>query len=57
MRYCIVRFPDAVKSNSVYSRHDVYQSQKCSTSLWGKGFCSIGEVTYATAQYCACLCS
>lgn len=47
-----VRFPDAVKSNSVYSRTDVFSSEILS-KLWGKGFCTIGEVNYATAQYVA----
>jgi len=44
--------PDRVKSNSVYSRHDVYESG-CLSQLWGKGFVSIGEVTHESARYCA----
>lgn len=45
-----VDFSDKRKSNSMYSRHTIYQSEMLD-GLWGKGFCSIGEVNYATARY------
>lgn len=45
-------FDDRVKSNSVYSRSTVYESEMLNR-IWGKGFATIGEVTYASAQYCA----
>lgn len=47
-----LRFDDAVKCNSLYARTDVYTSEDLSR-VWGKGFCTIGEVTYASARYCA----
>lgn len=50
--YFGLSFPDMVKCNSVYSKHDVYSSEILS-GLWGKGFCSIGEVTFQSARYCA----
>jgi len=43
-------FDDKRKCNSVYSSHDLYESELLS-EVWGKGFCSIGEVTYASARY------
>lgn len=43
---------DKRKCNSVYSRDDIYESEKLN-ALWGKGGCRIGEVTYASARYCA----
>ncbi|AXH76603.1 MAG: replication initiator protein [Microviridae sp.] len=50
--YFGLSFPDAVKSNSVQSKYDIYKSEILS-ELWGKGFCSIGQVTYESARYCA----
>lgn len=50
--YFGLSFPDAVKSNSVYSKHDVFES-KLLSDCWGKGQCSIGSVTYESARYCA----
>jgi len=44
--------PDRVKSNSVYAKSDVYDSETI-RSLWGQGNISLGEVTYASARYCA----
>lgn len=44
--------PDKRKSNSVLSKHDIYQSETIN-KLWGQGFVSIGEVTYESARYCA----
>lgn len=46
------RFADAVKSNSIYSAFDLYESATLS-DLWGKGICSFGEITYSSARYCA----
>lgn len=43
---------DRVKCNSVFSRHDVFTSETVSR-FWSKGFHTIGEVTYASARYCA----
>lgn len=43
---------DRVKCNSLYSRDDIYKSETVN-SLWGKGECRIGEVTYESARYCA----
>lgn len=48
-------FDDKRKCNSVRSVQDVYKSERLER-LWGKGFCSIGEVTYASARYCASYC-
>jgi len=50
--YFGLSFPDAIKSNSLYSKHDIYTSEILS-GLWGKGNCSIGEVTFESARYCA----
>lgn len=44
--------PDKRKCNSVYSNFDVYES-KLLSDTWGKGFCTIGEVTMESARYCA----
>jgi len=44
--------PDLVKCNSVYSRHDIYESETINR-LWGKGGVRIGSVTYESARYCA----
>lgn len=45
-------FPDRVKCNSVYSKSDLYRSELLADT-WGKGMCTIGEVTYESARYCA----
>jgi hypothetical protein len=45
-------FPDKRKSNSLYSDFDLYESDILSDA-WGLGHCSIGEVTYESARYCA----
>lgn len=45
-------FPDRVKLNSMHSRNDLYGSEQLE-ALWGKGFVSIGELTYESARYCA----
>lgn len=45
-------FDDRVKSNSVYSQHDLYSSELL-TEVWGQGFATIGEVTVESARYCA----
>ncbi|AXH78180.1 MAG: replication initiator protein [Microviridae sp.] len=50
--YFGLSFPDAVKCNSLYSQSDIYTSEILS-KLWGKGFCSIGAVTFESARYCA----
>lgn len=44
--------PDRVKCNSVYSSHDLYQSDTL-CQLWGKGFITLGEVSHESAKYCA----
>lgn len=43
---------DSVPLSSVRSIGGLKQSAELSR-LWGKGLCSIGEVTYASARYCA----
>lgn len=43
---------DAVKSNSVFSQHDIYKSDTLSR-LWGKGFADFGEITPQSAAYTA----
>ena len=43
---------DRVKSNSLYSKHDIYDSPSV-REMWGQGNISIGEVTYESARYCA----
>lgn len=45
-------FPDKRKCNSVRSKRDVFQSEELDR-VWGKGFATIGEVTYASARYVA----
>lgn len=45
-------FADRVKCNSLRSDHDVYRSETLER-LWPYGFSSIGEVTLASARYCA----
>lgn len=45
-------FPDREPLNSVRSVNGLHQSGELQR-LWGKGLCSIGEVTYASARYCA----
>lgn len=45
-------FPDRVQCNSVYSNLPLYRSDLLDR-LWGKGMCTIGEVTYESARYCA----
>ncbi|AXH76063.1 MAG: replication initiator protein [Microviridae sp.] len=50
--YFGLSFPDAVKSNSMYAKCDLFQSEMLS-DCWGKGQVSIGEVTYESARYCA----
>lgn len=47
---------DARKCNSVYSRSDLFESEKL-TALWGLGSVTIGEVTYESARYCATYCT
>lgn len=44
------RAADLVKCNSVYSKHDIYESDLLS-EVWGKGMCVVGEVNFATARY------
>lgn len=44
--------PDLVKSNSVFSKSDIFGSESVDR-FWKHGFSSIGEVTYASARYCA----
>lgn len=43
---------DLVRANSVYSADPVHDSPAI-RQIWGKGNISIGEVTYASARYCA----
>lgn len=43
---------DRVKSNSMFSKRDIFESPSLS-GMWKKGFASIGQVTYASARYCA----
>lgn len=45
-------FADRVQDNSVYSKEPVYKS-KLLNELWGRGDCKIGDVSYASARYCA----
>lgn len=43
---------DLVRANSVYSADPIYDSPAV-RETWGKGHISIGDVTYASARYCA----
>lgn len=43
---------DAVRYNGVYSKRALYSSEKLSAA-WGKGVVTFGEVTFASARYCA----
>lgn len=43
---------DRVKCNSLRSSADIYRSETLE-QLWPYGFSSIGDVTYASARYCA----
>lgn len=45
-------FDDRVRANSIYAREDVYRSELLE-SCWPYGFSSIGEVSFASAQYVA----
>lgn len=45
-------FDDKRKSNSLYSRFDLYESESLN-ECWGKGKVAIGEVTYESSRYCA----
>lgn len=47
-----VDLPDLVKCNSVYSNHDLFESELL-TEVWGKGFTTVGQVTHASAKYVA----
>lgn len=44
--------PDRVKCNSVYSVNTLYDSEML-REVWGKGFVTLGEVSHASAKYCA----
>lgn len=48
-------FHDKRKSNSLYSRSDLYQSVTAD-KLWGNGHVGIGTVTHASARYTAAYC-
>lgn len=43
-------FDDKQLASGMYSKTKLYRSEVLD-GLWGKGFCSIGEVNYATARY------
>jgi len=44
--------PDLVKCNSVYASTDIFTSEVFGKA-WGHGFHTIGQVTHASAKYCA----
>lgn len=50
--YFGLQLDDLVKCNSLYSASDLFTSERVG-KCWGKGHHSIGEVTYASARYCA----
>lgn len=47
-----VQFPDVVRDNSIFAKEFLGKSELLD-KLWGKGHCTIGEVTYQSARYCA----
>lgn len=46
-------FPDKFRANSVYSSAGPLYRSPTLDALWGKGFATIGEVTFASARYTA----